>query len=239
MLWMVWSGLLLAGTPVERRDAEALGGGQVDEFVVLDISETHAALKLVAHPDGDGGEEAPPVNCQYGGMQAWPTSGVTLAVVELATGRMERFPVYAAVHSPADCTPEAASKKALADAKARFAQLGLQTDRRPDGDPGHSGVWTLGGQRFEVRTSVDRSAETMTGEAKMEILREGAVVYRSARSFGLSMAGSGRTTVVEAHQTPGGVVFLERFESFSGRGGKQVEYSLTSSIPISGAAPRP
>ena len=50
---------------------------------------------------------------------------------------------------------------------------------------------------------------------------------------------TGHTTVVEAHQTPGGVVFLERFESFSGRGGKQVEYSLTNAIPVTGGPRKP
>ena len=79
--WMAFTAIALAG-PIERTDARTLGGSVIDEFAVLDLTTTHAAIKLVSHLDPElaGPDFGEPVNCGYAGMEKLPYSGVTLAL---------------------------------------------------------------------------------------------------------------------------------------------------------------
>jgi hypothetical protein len=187
---------------------------------------------MVSHLDPElaGPDFDSPINCGYAGMEKLPYSEVTLAEVDLQTGTMTEFTIYAGATSEADCTSADTSAKTLNQAKARFKQLGLDITKRPTAVATSGTPWKIAGQTFTVSTSVTQAPEDMVGTAMLEIARGDEVVYRSSRSFGLAMAGSGKSSIAGAYVTSAGVVFLERFDSFSGRGGAFVHYTLTPAI---------
>ena len=91
----------------------------------------------------------------------------------------------------------------------------------------------LHGQRFAFSTTVKREDEAMVGMTTLQITREKEVLYRSSQSFNLAMAGSGKNTISGALPASDHVVFIERFDRFSGRGGGHTAYTLTAPIPLS------
>ena len=75
--------------------------------------------------------QAESARCGYAGLEE-PSHGVRLGIAHLPSGRtVEEWSVYHATDSEQYCTPHARSKLRLAAAKARFAALGLNLDRRP------------------------------------------------------------------------------------------------------------
>ena len=232
--WMAFTAIALAG-PIERTDARTLGGSVIDEFAVLDLTTTHAAIKLVSHLDPElaGPDFGEPVNCGYAGMEKLPYSGVTLALVELKTGELTRFTVYEATTQEPDCMSHEDSTKVLKAAKERFASHGLDITKRPTPLPVTGDSLELSGQRFAFSTTVKREDEAMVGMSTLQITRGKEVLYRASQSFNLAMAGSGKNTISGALPVSDHVVFVERFDSFSGRGGGHTAYTLTAPIPLS------
>lgn len=99
-----------------------------DEIEILDV-ETQARLVAFRHivlPNPDEGSHP----CAYPGMED-PRSGVDLGLLDVDKGEVTRWTVYKAASRPEECTPEAESKRALAEAKARLTELGLDVTREP------------------------------------------------------------------------------------------------------------
>jgi hypothetical protein len=110
------------------RSDNALQTELEDELEILDV-DPEAGLVAFRHldlPNPDAGLHP----CAYPGMED-PLAAVDLGVLEVATGQVTRWTVYKAASKPEECTPEAESKRALASAKARMAELGLDTTRKP------------------------------------------------------------------------------------------------------------
>jgi hypothetical protein len=99
-----------------------------DELEILDVDPRDGlvAFRYLDLPNPDASLHP----CAYPGMED-PHTGVDLGVLDVGTGEVTRWTVYKATHKPEECTPEAESKRALAEAKARFSELGLDVTRKP------------------------------------------------------------------------------------------------------------
>jgi hypothetical protein len=139
LLCLGFSSATAQASPVVRTGNEGLmGGGNIDEFVVLDVNENFGALKFTYHLTD---EEYEPIACKYPGLEKYPTSGVDLALLELVTGKVTLFKVYEVADDGAgnperegSCTPHEESVRRLEAAKLAFEKAGLDPERRPQPD---------------------------------------------------------------------------------------------------------
>ncbi len=219
---MLWALILAyssaAAETIERGpEAPTVGWAETDLFQVLDVNGKHAAVKVIFHHTGEEPDPTPH-SCGYGGMEAWPTSGVVLAVVELATGVIEPFVVYAPAWDAEGCLTEEASKAALAKAKARISAVGLDLGRKPEPVEVPLTTTTKQGEVDD-----DAMKRTVVGE----IRRGDDVLYRTQRTYDLRGAGTGTVSFPSAFKTDDGIVFVEHFHAFSGFDGNHHAYTLT------------
>ncbi len=110
-------------------------GHEVDavEVVALSMRAGFAAIRVTQHIDeGDEVERGASIDCHYPGMKAHPKSGVTLLLWSFAENKVTKsFEVNRAATSRGQCTRQRDAKRALADAKAEMAVLGLDFSKRP------------------------------------------------------------------------------------------------------------
>lgn len=141
--------LLLAAQPgvaqPVNQDASLMGAVQIDEFVVLDIKGSHAALRLLETGVEEVASEmcnTKPVACRYPGLPK-PTSGVTLYLLELATQKLTPFVVNPTASKGCGerrrCLSHAQAKRRLKRAKAAFAKAGLDITKKPQAT--HTIAW--------------------------------------------------------------------------------------------------
>jgi hypothetical protein len=226
-----------------------MSGGVVEKLEVLDVNTTHGALKVVFHERGDEEYEQEPAECAYAGMKN-PTSGVTLALVELATGKMETWKVYETAWNEEDCTSHEVSAERLNAAKAAMHAAGLDETRKPAGEPLTDGGAIIGRPWGTVAftTTVEKATNPdqalykeafgdednpMEGVVQATISANGNPLYKSRYGYALMMAGSATARFKELHRVGDQqVVFLEELETFSGRGGTRFGYTLTAALTI-------
>ena len=245
MVALLLAALALAG-PIERKnEADALGWAETDLFQVLDVNATHAAIKVVFHHPGDG-DEMLPFNCKYAGMEKWPGSGVNLGLVELATGKIAKFEVYATAWTPDECLSHDASAAALDAAKKAFLGAGLDIAKKPKPIAVEGSTFDVAGTSFTVKArqvtdTADPAFQALfpgeEGEG-MQGVAEGALyvgdtpLFRSRRDYVRTMAGTGDISFSQAYQTDKGLVFVEVWHTFSGRGGDHRAYTLTPPLTV-------
>ncbi|MEZ4316949.1 MAG: hypothetical protein R3F61_05585 [Myxococcota bacterium] len=203
----------------------------LDLLEVLDIDDRHAALRVIWHEEEDPDNGRTPVDCEYAGMQKYPISTVDLVVFELATGTPQVFTVYGGAVEEAACMSREASEKALAAAKARMAEVGLDPAKKPAPLDGNQVTRDWGTAKLEgvEKRSTDGM---MMGAIAWSVEAGGHVLYRSEREYGLAMAGSAKMMPLKAWAVPSGVVVLEHTEYFSGRGGFANHIGVTPVLKV-------
>jgi hypothetical protein len=127
-----------------------------DVLEVLDVDP--GAGKLAFRHLRTHNSEAESHACTYPGV-ADPEGGVDLGVYDVQTGQRETWTVYALASEPSECTPEAEASRALAAAKARMTELGLDPTRKPQ--PQQPQV-TGGGYRNPHRYTVTAGGRAVT-----------------------------------------------------------------------------
>ena len=98
------------------------------------VASTHDATLWLTHASWrrDRFERGASIDCHYPGMKAHPKSGVTLLLWSFAENKVTKsFEVNRAATSRGQCTRQRDAKRALADAKAEMAVLGLDFSKRP------------------------------------------------------------------------------------------------------------
>ncbi len=125
----------------------ALDSGKVVAVNLLGATDRYAAVKLVATDDSPRDEP-----CDYAGM---PTGqGVLLGLWDLDDERLVRgWPVYD-WNTERDCTDRATSERELAEAKKRFANLGIDIATPLTAIPVKDGKATVGGMEWTAREGV-------------------------------------------------------------------------------------
>lgn len=107
------------------------------ELLAANPKTKRAAVRLTLNLDpgyGSGMEEdvSPPISCGYAGMKKGGTSGVTLLLWDLESGKqVAEYVVYAVATKKAECTPRAESTRQLDEAKKAFAAAGLDLAAPP------------------------------------------------------------------------------------------------------------
>jgi hypothetical protein len=177
---------------------DGIGWGITDRFEVLDLNIAGgvAAIKLVYHEpryDPDLNKEIPEINCNYAGMQAHPTSAVTLAFVELHSGTVHPFHVYPLAYSPKGCASHEQSAATLAKAKKVFEKVGLNITRKPQpvaAEPDGSFTVKVGGNPVGITawTVTSVSPSDALGETETGISIAGKPRYIERREFELGYA---------------------------------------------------
>jgi len=203
----------LADPPGFAPGASAFEVGIVREIVVLDVNDSHAAVRVVHTP----GDVEALVRCHYPGMRGHRRAGMDVWLVELRSGAATRFAVYAPADAPSRCTPLAASRHTIRLARARLESLGLDADRQPQPVRPVEGSFSFAdgaGRRGEavttepvtVRTSREEVGPTI--RSTTELVHRGGPRFRSSSSWMAASAHREKTTFVQAHPTPAGPVFL-------------------------------
>lgn len=206
--------------------------GLVDRVELLDVSATHAMLKVVHRLEGDGEDGRMPVDCGYAGMKADPLAGVSLVVFELASGVHQEFVVYAPALQASECLDHAASTKALDAAKARATALKLDVARKPAPLPSGTLARPWGSATLAMRAQVEVFDEDPMGVVTWTIGVGDHVLYRSKHEFSRMMAGGAKAAEAVFWEAPGGVVALEDIQYFSGRGGTGHGLRLTPVLQV-------
>lgn len=197
------------------------------EVLDIDIGKGLVAYKLVQSPNGDqeGDAVEPSVACAYAGMQD-PHAGVTLALIDLGSGTTRSFEIYPLVDAQEKCATQATSEKTLAEAKAAFAQAGLDITRTPDAlTPAKDGSFTfqvdgeavkvepwsfsVGGEDEELYTQLVGSPATDIAYAATwsGLTLGGTVLFTRTHHYWRNMAGYDRSTFTRAWQQGDKVVF--------------------------------
>jgi hypothetical protein len=221
-------GLAVAG-PIHRTEEQLRlhRVDQVDQVVVLDVSDTHVALKVVHHQEAT--EAGEPVPCGYAGMEAYPMSGVDLVLFDLSGEAPEAFTVYAPAYEASDCMSHQASEAALTKAKARFAAVGLDITRtpKPATEP-------------RVTAEAAKATEDMYGTLTWTVKVDGEPVYVSTKGYTRMMAGDANMVALQLWSTPSGVVGLEHTSMFNGRSGESHSFGFTPvlKLPPAGSGPK-
>ncbi|MDP2339370.1 MAG: hypothetical protein Q8O67_00315 [Deltaproteobacteria bacterium] len=230
--------LLLLGAAPAKWGRSVGQGGTIDKLEILDISiaKGQAAIKVVSHDDGYGDEAPGSVNCKYGGMEATPKSGVTLATWTLAANSPgQAFDVYRMTSDPAACSSAAASAKNLADAKAKIASVGLDIAKKPALIPFKDGGFALPGGKATVKV-VQRNAPDGEGDAGMgafmtaTVTLGGKAIHSVEYSYGLAGAGRATLELVGAWVEGNKVVFVQK--ASASNMGSPPSYTVTLSPVI-------
>ena len=101
------------------------------QLLAVDQSRRWVAYKRIVTIPEEPMEEPEPVGCNYAGAKNGD-AGVELGVFDMTTGQTEKaWWVYEAVRKRKHCTPFKTSSKRLAEAKVRFAELGLDITSPP------------------------------------------------------------------------------------------------------------
>ncbi len=255
---------LLLSAPVNQ-NAPLMGAAQVDAFVVLDINGSHAALRVLETGIAEIASEmcsTKPVACRYPGLPK-PTSGVTLYLLELATQKLSPFGVnptaFKGCGERRRCLSHAKAKRRLKQAKAAFAQAGLDITKKPQAT--HTIAWSHKPTKHEPpepenpeTTTADqmvfglstieqtlawggrklllRSTDTrsaMEGTVVSEVLEGKKVWYRSTRSYSTRWAGGLTVRFPLAYETASGLVLLELARATNAKA--KLSYALTPPIP--------
>ena len=200
---------------------------------VFDVGPTHGLIQVIHGWDGepDTGPGLPA--CGYAGMGEWPEAGVGLGLVELATGEVKTWEVYARARKQEECTSATEAERLRGQVEAAATAAGLDFTRRPEGvevPPDDTVTLPLDGRdvTFTASTTTgDASEDGMEGLVTLTLRAGDQVLYRSSRTFPRMMAGVGELEVLRAWPVAGGAVFLEHYHEFSGRGGSHHAYTLT------------
>jgi len=202
---LIWTIALALGGDPSDVDRQAIEAEVVDDFVVLDVTPTHAAVRIVHRPADPHGL----LVCLYPDMRGHRRSGLDLWLVELASGRAKRFAVYAPAKERKQCTPRATSRQALEAAEAAFEAHGLDVDRLPSPVLPTEGTFSLDAE-VEVRTSREEQGPTVRFTA--ELVHGERVLHQTSVTSPRAAASWGRVTYTRAYPTDEGPVFvLSRF----------------------------
>jgi hypothetical protein len=200
-------------------------------FDLLDVSDTHAAIKVVHALEADPEFDREPIDCGYAGMKDEPLAGVALVVFDLAKNtEPDVFEVYKPVLDKDECLSHEASEKALTAAKARIAEVGLDIARKPA--PLEDATVKRPWGEAKIETESTTSTQEAQGSLRWEVETLGHRLYASTKGFTLMMAGSAKMVGAQMWATPSGFVVLEHTEYFSGRGGTSHELGFTPVLKI-------
>lgn len=214
-----------------ENDLHTVRADALDLVEVLDVNDTHAALRVIHRvEDPEGMMEA--VSCDYAGMQKYPKSGVKLAIFDLKTGQPEEFEVYAPAFEPDQCLSHEASKKALDAAKARAAAVGLDVTKKPAPVAGNAVKRAFGEGVFTATEKRETHEDDMLGTLTWTVELAGHPLYRSTRSYTRIMAGSAEMKPLQVWAAPGGYVALEHTVFFNGRSGTTHAFDFTPLLQV-------
>lgn len=226
--------------PATRRTS--IGGGETDLVQLLDINlQTQtAALKVVQHANltDEMGNEIGSVACGYAGMDTWPRSGVTLALVKLGEDRTETFDIYPMATSPEDCASHETSTATLNRAKAAFAASGLDISKKPAPivpTPDGRYTFTVNGSAIQVSAwtaSEEQADDPLLGIRESGLFTTERVLYVERTDYHLAGAGQLQITFPLAWVQGDQAVFLVRTVSSDMRAGSSEQWHLTPSVSL-------
>ena len=215
-------------------DTGLMGWGETQEWTLLDTDGKTAAVKMIYGREGDPELGPRARNCNYAGMQKYPTSGVALYLVQLTTGEVTSLDVYKFAWEGDKCTSHDESKRILADAKAAFQKAGLDIKKKPQPVVLSTATVVPWSERpLSIATKEETPSDSDEGIAHAKLFDDHGVYYQSERKYTLNMAGSGSVSFTKGYATPDGLVLVEAFTHFSaaqGLGTTQ-QYALTPPIP--------
>lgn len=234
--------------PVHPKLAKPLGGNEAKLAQVLDVNLDAGlvAFKLIDYVMPDEMMGFNPPDCGYAGMEAHPTSGVTLALFKVNEATVETWNVYDLAYEQADCTPHAESEKRLAAAKKAFSDAGLDIAKKPEGQkPNDQGVFTLGESTVTTWTfttySDDPDYTKWTGQPNSDIadahsktgltLGDKALVTVS-KTYNMNGAGMAGANFPLVWHADGKAIFMVRQWSSDMRSGVMENWTFTPVVSL-------
>ena len=235
-------------TPVHPAVAKRLGENEAKLVQVLDVNLDAGlvAFKLIDYVMPDEMMGFNPPDCGYAGMEAHPTSGVTLALFKVNEATVETWNVYDLAYEPASCTPHAESEKRLAAAKKAFSDAGLDITRKPEGQkPNDQGVFTLGEATVQTWTfstysddpeyakwTGEQNPDMADGHTKTGLTLDDKVLVTISKTYSQNGAGMAGADFPLAWHADGKAVFLVREWSSHMRGGVMESWTFTPVVTL-------
>jgi hypothetical protein len=238
----------LIGLEVQESHLEYPTSIVTDKFEVLDIDMKKglAAFRHIYQTviSCNECEEPELVNCQYAGMQEFPTSGVILGVYDLTNRKiMKFFVVYSSEVDKASCTSHSQSKQLLSQAKDLFKNLGLDIKQRPKpikpktakttstdfawqvGDQTHSAKWLYDSYSYTHEPTDDPVVNMYADEFSIDhsvstvtFFIDDWIAYKRYSNDYLVMGGQGKWQLLGVYRKQNRLVVVDRYTFGSGLG---------------------
>ena len=186
----------------------------------------------------ESGNESGSVACGYAGMDAYPRSGVTLALVKLGEDSTETFDIYPMATSPEGCASHEASTATLNRAKAAFEAAGLDISKKPAPTvPSSDGryAFPVNGSTVQVSAwtvSEDQVDDPLLGMRESGLFTTAGVLYVERSEYQRTGAGQLQVTFPLAWVQGDQAVFLVRSVSSDMRSGATEKWHLTPPVSL-------